>query len=352
MQIIAFDSHKRYTWASVETKDGKRLCEERIGHRKGAISEFLSRWKKGSPVALETIGNWYWLVDEIECSQMQPRLVHARKAKLMMGAINKTDKLDARGLNILQRAGTLPTVWIPPAELRDKRELCRTRMVFAAERTRIKNRVHSVLAKYGLCDELSSVSDIFGKSGRIKLASCIEQLPPETLYTVQSLLSALDVVCGQIEALEKRMRAVYKQTEEVKLLMTMPGIGFILAVVIWQEIGDVSRFRGPEQLASYAGTCPRIHSSGDKSRYGPLRSDVNHYLKWAYSEAGNSVAVNRACLSGRHVGQLYNRLRARRGHCKAVGAVSRHLAEASYWILSRKEVYKERKVFAVSPTVA
>ena len=65
MQIIAFDSHKRYTWASVETTDGQRLCEERIGHRKGAISEFLSRWEKGSSVTLETIGNWYWLVDVI-----------------------------------------------------------------------------------------------------------------------------------------------------------------------------------------------------------------------------------------------------------------------------------------------
>jgi len=352
MQIIAFDSHKRYTWASVETMDGRRLCEERICHHKGAISEFLSRWNKGSSVALETIGNWYWLVDEIEDAQMRPHLVHARKAKLMMGAVNKTDKLDARGLNMLQRTGTLPTVWIPPGELRDKRELCRTRMVFAAERTRIKNRVHSVLAKYGLQEELGGASDIFGKSGRVKLAVCIEQLPKQTRYTVKSLLSALDVVCRQIEALERRMHAVYKQTEEVKLLMTMPGVGFILAVVIWQEIGDVSRFRGPEQLASYAGTCPRIHSSGDKSRYGPLRNDVNHYLKWAFSEAGNSVAVNRACLSGRHVGRLYNRLRVRRGHAKAVGAVARHLAEASYWILSRKEGYKEREVFAVSSTVA
>jgi transposase len=352
MQIIAFDSHKRYTWASVETMNGQRLCEERIGHRKGAISEFLSRWNKGSSVALETIGNWYWLVDEIEAAQMRPCLVHARKAKLMMGAVNKTDKLDARGLNMLQRAGTLPTVWIPPGELRDKRELCRTRMVFAAERTRIKNRVHSVLAKYGLCDELSSVSDIFGKSGRVKLAVCIEQLPKQTRYTTKSLLSALAVVCRQIEALERRMHAVYKQTEEVKLLMAMPGIGFILAVVIWQEIGDISRFRGPEQLASYAGTCPRIHSSGDKSRYGSLRSDVNHYLKWAFSEAGNSVAVNRGYLAERHVGRLYNRLRARRGHAKAVGAVARHLAEASYWILLRKEGYKEREIFAVSPTVA
>jgi hypothetical protein len=62
-------------------------------------------------VAVETIGNWYWIVDEIEAAGCLPRLVHARKAKLMMGELNKTDKLDVRGLNRLQQAGPLPTVW-------------------------------------------------------------------------------------------------------------------------------------------------------------------------------------------------------------------------------------------------
>jgi hypothetical protein len=83
-------------------------------------------------VAVETTGNWYWIVDEIEGAGCVPRLVHARKAKLMLGTINKTDKLDARGLNHLQRAGTLPTAWIPSSELRDWRDLPRTRMVWSA----------------------------------------------------------------------------------------------------------------------------------------------------------------------------------------------------------------------------
>ncbi len=352
MQIIAFDSHKRYTWALVETKDGHRLCEKRIEHRKGNITEFLSHFQAGSPVALETIGTWYWIVDEIEKAGMVPRLVHAHKAKLMVGSTNKTDKLDARGLNMLQRAGTLPVVWIPPGELRDKRELCRTRMVFADQRTKLKNRIHSVLDKYGMNSEFDGISDIFGKAARRRIAEVARQLPRETRYSLDGLLRQLKIVEAQIESLGKRMLKVYRETEEIKLLKTMPGIGFILAIVIWQEIGDISRFSNPEQLASYAGTCPRIHSSGDKSRYGPLRSDVNHYLKWAFSEAGNSVAVNRAYLANRHVGQLYNRLRSRRGHSKAVGAVARHLAEASFWVLKRKEGYKERKVLSVSPTVA
>jgi transposase len=127
---------------------------------------------------VETIGNWYWLVDEIEAAGMVPQLVHARKAKLMSGMINKTDKLDVRSLNRLQRTGTLPTVWIPPAELRDQRDLPRTRMVLTRERTRFKNRIHATLAKYGV--PVPDVSDVFGRSGREVLTARVELLPPHT----------------------------------------------------------------------------------------------------------------------------------------------------------------------------
>ena len=96
---------------------------------------------------------------------MKPQLVHAHKAKLMPGSINKTDKLDARGLNRLQRTGTLPTVWIPPGDIRDNRELPRTRMVFANLRTRLKNRIHSVIDKYGLHTDFDGISDIFSDCG-------------------------------------------------------------------------------------------------------------------------------------------------------------------------------------------
>jgi hypothetical protein len=119
MQYIAFDAHKHYTRASVEREDGRLVRELQIPHERGALRQFLQRCDAGSPVAVETTGNWYWIVDEIEGAVCAPRLVHARKAKLMLGTINKTDKLDARGLNRLQRTGTLPAVWIPRSALRD-----------------------------------------------------------------------------------------------------------------------------------------------------------------------------------------------------------------------------------------
>ena len=138
MEYISLDSHKRYSFASVEGAAGEVLQEARIEHRRGAIKEFLGRWVSGTKVAVETTGNWYWIVDEIEQAGMVAQLVHARRAKMMLATTNKTDRLDCRGLNRLQRTGTLPTVWIAPEEIRDLRDLPRTRMVLSRERTRLK----------------------------------------------------------------------------------------------------------------------------------------------------------------------------------------------------------------------
>jgi len=339
MEIIAFDSHKRYTLCSVEDEGGQIMAEGRIPHERGMICGYLSRFSSGSPVAVETIGNWYWIIDEIEAAGMRPQLVHARKAKVMMGCVNKTDRLDVRGLNRLQRAGTLPEVWIPPSDLRDKRDLLRTRMYLVNQRTKLKNRIHATLAKYAL--ELRGVSDIFGPRSREILGEKIRELPPYTRFTVERQMEQIEELNREVGMLDEKIHEVFDETEEIRWLRSMPGIGFLLAVVIWLEVGEVNRFSGPERLASYAGVTPRVHASGGKVRYGNLRPDVNRYLKWAYIEAANSICLNRRNWPSRHVSRLYERIRTRKGHPKAIGAVARHLAEATYWILRNHEEYRE-----------
>jgi transposase len=346
MQYIAFDSHKRYTVASVEPTTGGPPREVRIQHEPGSVRAFLKTCEPGSPVAIETTGNWYWIVDEIEAAGMVPKLVHARKAKLMFGCVNKTDKLDARGLNRLQRAGTLPTVWIPSGATRDARDLPRTRMVVVRQRTALRNRIQSILSKYGLT--LPDDGDLFTQRGEAELRERIGKLPPHASWATQQLFEEAKRVDAQVKLFEQRIKAVVAETPEIQLLMTMPGIGRILGTVIAFEIGDVNRFPSAEHLASYAGTTPRVHSSGDKTRHGQVRNDVNRYLKWGFAEAANAIAVHRRLYPERHAVKLYLRLRPQKGHAKAVGAVSRHLAEAAFWVLKKREAYRDPKAEKVS----
>jgi transposase len=335
------DAHKRYSVFTFMGENGDYGPCVRVENERDQLRSFLGRLPPGSPIGLESVGHWYWMVDEMERAGHRPRLAHAGKAKVMMGQINKTDKLDARGLAMLTRNGTLPAVWIPPGELRDQRELPRMRMALVGIRTKLKNRIQATLAKYAIT--IDEVGDVFGVEGRKRLRSRLEELPPETHKSVEVELELLDGVEDQIRWSETEIEAVVAKTAAMKLLMTAPGIGSILAVVIALEVGEVGRFGSPERLASYAGTVPRIKSSGGKSFLGKNRPDVNRYLKWAFVEAGNIVAINHKRWAGRHVGQLYLRVRERGGHGKAVVAVARHLAEASYWMLRRNEPYKEPK---------
>lgn len=339
MEYIAFDAHKHYTWARVERADGTVIRERRIPHERGALRQFLQPCEPGAPVAVETVGNWYWIVDEIEAAHAVPRLTHAHKAKLMLGMVNKTDRLDARGLNRLQRTGTLPTVWIPLQDLRDERELPRTRMALVAQRTQLKNRVHATLAKYALT--ITEVSDLYGRRGRTLLRQRIGTLPSHTAFVTEQLLDQIDALDQQIRTFERRMGEVFEATDEIQRVMTLPGVGFILAVVISTEVGDSARFPTARHLASYAGTTPRVHASGGKTYLGPVREDVNRYLKWAFVEAANAICRVRHRHPRRHVSRLYERIAKRRGHCEAIGAVARHLAEATYWMLKEHEPYRE-----------
>jgi transposase len=217
-------------------------------------------------------------------------------------------------LNRLQRNGTLPTVWIPPGRLRDLRELTRTRLVLVAQRTRLKNRLSATLAKYGI--PASEYSDPYGKRGRAELEQHLARLPEQTRWVSGQLVAQLDFVIGQVRELEQRLEQLVEVTESMQWLLTMPGVGAILAATIALEIGEIERFPSGMHLASYAGTTPRVHASGGKVRYGPLRNDVNRYLKWAFAEAANSVALHHRSHPERHVSRLYQRL-LRKGHPKS-----------------------------------
>lgn len=339
MEYIALDVHKHYTWARVENEKGNKLYECRLAHARGTIENFTRRWSAGSPVAVETVGNWYWVVDEIEAGAGKPQLVNARLAKLMIGSVNKSDKLDAKGMNVLQRAGTLPVVWIPPSNVRDARELPRVRMVLSEQRTQLKNRIQATIGKYGY--QVEGVSDAFGKTGRKIFEGLSGKLPPHTQQALRVMFDELDHVTVNLQKVEAQMREAFAPCTETEYLKSLPGVGDVLAVVIWTEIGTIERFARAEQLASYAGLVPRENSSGGKVRYGRVRRDVNQYLKWAFVEAANSAVLNRDRCHYNHVNSLYNRIKPKRGYGKAKVAVARHFSEATFWMLKKGESYRE-----------
>lgn len=318
---VGCDAHKYYSLFAVLDDRGKLQEEQRVNHEPGAIQAYLSRFPEGTPVALESVGNWYWIVDEIEAAGCVPRMAHALFAKKMMAHIHKTDKLDAQGLATLEHLGSLPSVWIAPGEIRDARELPRTRMAFSKMRTALKNRMHSTLAKYAL--SLEGASDVFALKWRPLLLQLIDSLPQETARCMHQELELLGQVQDHIDRLEARIKARIKLTESMQLVQTLPAVGPILAIVITLEVGSVDRFPSACNLASYSGTVPKVKSSGGKQRHGRMVKQANNYLKWGFIACpGRSGQGSRQC--GGHEAEPSHlapqaRLRALRPHSPAQG---------------------------------
>lgn len=141
--------------------------------------------------------------------------------------------------------------------------------------------------------------------------------------------------------MEERIRQRIGSLGWVRLLKTLPGVGTILGSTIYLEIGDVARFESAANLASYAGLVPTVHASGGKSWHGPTPRSANHFLKWAFVEAANVIVTRQKAWADKHVVKLYQRLKTNKCHGKAATAVARHLAESSWWILTKKQPYRD-----------
>src|SRR5580693_7234460 len=337
-QFIGCDAHKKFSVFVAVNEKGQAGEALRVNHERQLYREFLARLPPGSPIAVEASGTYNWLVDEMERAGHHPKLCNPLEAKRRMGLSNKTDKLDAKGLAILLRNGTLPEVWIPPSELRDQRELLRLRIFLVRVRTRVKNRIHGTLARYNV---QVPGADLFGAGPRLELSTRLPELPEHSRKAVEQELVTLDFLDTQIESAERRLEAIMKVSVEADLLKTLPCVGKILSMVLMLEIGRVDRFPTAAHLASYAGLVPRVHSSGGHTRMGQVCGNVNRNLKWAFVEAGNLIVINQRRLAGSHVVRLYQRIRRSKNHQKAVVAVGRHLAEAAWWVLTKQEVYRE-----------
>ena len=275
-QFIGCDAHKKFSVFVAVNEKGQAGEALRVTHGRQLYREFLARLPPRSVIAIEASGHYSWLVDEMEQLGHYPKLCNPLEAKRRMGLTKKTDKLDARGLAILLRNGTLPEVWIPPGELRDQRELLRLRIFLVRLRTRVKNRIHGTLARHNL---QVAVSDLFGTEGRLQLSARVPELPVHSREAVTQELETLDFLETQIGSAEKRLAAIMAVSVEADLLKTLPCVGEILSMTLMLEIGKVERFPTAEHLASYAGLVPRVHSIGGRTHMGQVCDSVNRNLK-------------------------------------------------------------------------
>lgn len=328
----------------------------------------LRAWLKNckvTEVAMESTGQYWrplWNVLEGEISHLV--LLNPAHVKGLAG--RKTDRRDAEWLARLQEREQLRGSFIPPLEIRELRELTRTRVHWLQDCNRTKNRIAQVCEAGNI--KISSVaSDLFGVSGRRMLAALIEgkrdagwmadyargklrsrrdQLQMALEGTLSGhqrrLLKRLATQMNTLEAeiaeltgdIEKRV-ALWE--EKISRLAQIPGIDRISAWTILAEIGtDMSVFPDSRHLASWAAVCPGNRESGGKRMSSKTRKG-NSYLRRILCQAAWAATNQRDS----YLGTLYRRLRGRRGHQKAIMAVAHQILTIIYHLLRDNEPYRE-----------
>jgi len=214
-------------------------------------------------------------------------LAHPKEVKAIANAAVKTDRIDASVLAHLARLNYLPTAYAAPREYRDLRLYTRHRSWLVKHRTQAKNRVQAVLAGYNL---ISPVRDLFGANGREFLHEVTEDLRPAAQWVIADNLALIDQLNVQINRLERNIPLTKEQAKNIKLLMTMPGIGKVSAITILAEIGQIWRFKSAKSLCNWAGLTPRVRKSDAIVRHGKISKQGSAYLRSAMGQAAMVVS--------------------------------------------------------------
>jgi transposase len=282
--------------------------------------------------AIESMNGARFVHDTLERCGWEVEVADAVKVKGLAPLACKTDKIDAWVLAELSRRELVPAIWLPSFERRQERERARWRLFLVRKRSALKHRVHAQLLAFG---HTCPVADLFGRSGR-QLLERLEFPEPwrSGVLTATGMIEDLD---QQIRGIDSELKALGADHRYIPLLMTAPGIAWVLGYTIAAEIGDIDRFASPKKLCGYTGLCPKTYQSGSKDRRGHLTHAGPKYLRWALIEAAQHAG--RHPLYRERYQQTKRRLGKQRGPKVAQVDIARRLAEAIWHMLTRNQPF-------------
>jgi transposase len=292
----------------------------------------VARYRQPVYAAIESMTGARFVHDQLERLGWTVDIADALKVKGLAPLACKTDRIDARVLAELSRRALVPAIWLPDPTVRAERERARFRLHLVKQRSRLKHRIHAALLAHGVpCP----VSDLFGVRGRAVLAT--RDVPAPWRGHIETAVALVDELTRHIDALERELRRLGTDHRYVALLVTIPGVAWVLGYTIAAEIGDIGRFPSPHQLTGYTGLCPRVYQSGERDRRGRLSKLGPRYLRWALLEAALH-ACRHPVYRGRYL-RMKRRLGKQRGAKVAQIDIARRLAAAIWHMLTRDQPF-------------
>jgi transposase len=367
-KVCGIDVHKKFVVAAVLSNSGEVWIERFAQTQPGLLA--LKSWVLDhgcEQVAVESTGvYWYSVYSTLE-GRIEVIVANPYRIKNIPG--RKTDIVDAQWIAELALNSLIKPSRIFPKEDRELRNLTRARENQVHSRTRLKNRIHRVLESASI--KLSSViTDIFGTSGQYILQQILQgtsidtiiqgipsqkvkekadalkdaiqhHLGDDQVLIIEQSLDQIGLINQQILDLDAEIQTrLEERKEELRIAMSVPGIGFISAATILAEIGNSQDFASADKLASWAGLTPAVYQSADTLRTGRITKTGSKHLRWILVEVAQAAARKKNSV----LRTFFLRLKARKGYTVAIVALARKILCILWHLLTNREYYAEENI--------
>jgi len=330
--FIGMDVHREFFMLSAVCK-GVTVKRCRISPNGEAVLNFIVKYFPESDIrtCYEAGYSGFWLHRYLVGNGINNIVVNPASVEAESGNRVKTDKIDSLKLAIQLEANRLRSIHIPSEEQENGRLLTRTRDQLMSARTRVRTQIRMKLHLFGLFP--------VEHKGAIN-QKLVEKILSENVIN-NELKVSIQIQLEQWNSLNESLKAIYKQLKEQaskdpydKLYRSVPGIGFLVARVLSNELGDMSQFPNERALFSFTGLTPGEYSSGNKTRRGHIsrrgRSQLRHVL---------TEAAWKAIRRDPNMQRAYESIATRRGKLRAIVAMARKLVGRARAILKTQNNY-------------
>jgi transposase len=334
---LGLDVHKATTTATYLGPDGKSMRAWTFPTTRSALTTLTTEIDERVPIVLEasTAGKAVALL--LKEAGRDLHMASPRDVGLIAKSTVKTDMRDSAKLAHLYQAGFLPECYVPPPEIDRMRSVVRQRQDLGYKVALVKNQIHALVTRNLLDSEMKGYTDWFGVRGLRTLTAL--PLAAEERAPLARYLHQLSYLAAQEQELQRELAQLAVDREDVRLLMTIPGVDYYTAVAIVAEIGDIRRFPTKRELASYAGLVPRADNSGGKVSWHRRVKPGDMVLKRFLCNAVMGMQLARQETA---VKRFYQKKTKQLGQAKAQVAAARKLSAVVWWILTNRQPYQEQ----------
>jgi transposase len=318
-------------------ENGKRIFKKKLRNDPAMIRETLKPFKADiEGIVVESTYNWYWMVDLLKEEEYRVHLANPSKIQQYAGLKYSDDKHDAFWLAEMLRLGILPEGYIYPKEERPIRDLLRKRGHLVRLRTALIVSLQNIIAR-NLGVKLKANDIRFLTTDRV---TPLLQENEDLALAGKVSKESIDFLARQIKAIESTIEGRINLSSPYDRLLSMPGVGKILALTIMLETGPIERFQKVGNYTSYCRKVPSARFSNDKKKGTGNRKNGNKYLAWAFSEASDHARLFDA------KARIYYQRKLQKTNAPiAHNALAHKLARAAYYIMKDGVVFMPDKAF-------